>query len=179
MAIVNFPKHTPAAHKELTIQDITYVKCSLKTPQNTRRSVNMDLRVIQSAHNHFNRLVFDLTSRLWEFTANLPNDARDHECYANAQEKYHLITAMFDPKKCWIGKGRWRAKWGTQRTRTAIKPGCVMVLQQINQHYRLWCQIEQAQFELELTAADTKFYPYQGDLILQKNKKSDTWGGWQ
>ena len=179
MAIVNFPKNTPAPHKELTIQDITYVKGSLKLPANTRRSVNIDMRLTQSGHNHFNRLVFDLTTRLWEFTANLPDDCRDHESYMNALEKYQMITAISDPKKCWIGKGRLRGKWSTARTRTAIKPGCVMVLQLINQHYRLWCQIEQAQFELELTAAATQLYPYQGDLILQKNKKSDTWGGWQ
>lgn len=169
-------------HSELCRNQIAYVKFSVRSVRNTRRTVNLDMRLKLTPHSVFNRLVFSLTHRLWEFRANMPVSMVTHPAYENAQEKYHEWCAAGDPQRCWIGKGRIRGVYRAPSegiTRTPIKPGCVMVLRQRHNQYQLWCQIEQAQLDVDLQATSNELYPFQGDLILQENSLVDTWGGWK
>ena len=167
-------------HSELCRSQISYVKASLRDAKSTRRAVNVDMRLHHTTHNQFNRLVFNLTPRLWEFTANLPITVASHESYSNAQSKFLEWSAQIQPHRCWLGKGRARGKWKTKGGhRTPIKPGCVMVLRQRHLEYDVWMQLEKAQLEFTLLPTSMERYPYQGDCQLTQGAQLGSWGDWQ
>jgi len=142
--------------------EITYLSANLKQPTSGRRQLNVDFRTTTTPSGQFNKIVFNLTDRMREFTANLPQEWRDLDCYTAAQELFVMSDSAREEK--WIGKGRKRNKWQKGKTPTKkIKKNLVCVLEQHKQCYTAFLWIEQCFLELQLVPVDNKLYPFRAD----------------
>lgn len=134
-------KENSGSQMELCGVPITYAKLSFYTPERQTIKVNLDFRTEQTDDDHFNRVRFDCSARLSNFTNHLRTPLGE-AFYTPEVDQIQSNWLLHSRQTQWLGKGRQRHRV----KKTEILPGCAAYVT-INQRNQLegelcvedWC----------------------------------------
>jgi len=114
-------KENDGSQMELCGVPITYAKLSFYNPERQTIKVNLDFRTDATEDNAFNRVRFDCSARLSNFTNHMRTPLGE-EFYTDCVTEVQSQWITHSRRTQWLGKGRQRHR----KKKTAILSGCAM-----------------------------------------------------